>query len=243
MVPEMEEENTRTKDTLLRPFLQQRLAECGVSPGIPGNFSWKKYASCLLMVTDLSLKDISWIIGVSYGVLRKWRTEIPFRQMMDLNESEYLDLFDLFLTEMLKTPYQKEEVILSSWQARRGSSPSDAEEAAASEALVVTLDSLAGYGVNPGLKASMMRLFLKRYQDNSYLVTFFRYPAISGLIDVGTGKECDQVLVPFLNMCIDWCLGRLTGGLDGPSEKKVLAFTLNKMKEYLSVTTGEPQTE
>jgi hypothetical protein len=106
--------------------------------------------------------------------------------------------------------------------------------------LIGVLDSLDGYGMSTDLKVSMMKMFLDRYRKNDYLITFFRYPVISGLIDVKTAKECDQVLMPFLDMCIGWCLSRLANGLDGPSEKKVLAFTLNRLREYLCISKKKP---
>jgi hypothetical protein len=220
------------KNILLRPFLQQCLNEYWSETEIHNNYSWKKYTACLLMITNISLTDISRFTGVSYGLLRKWRTEAPFKQMMNKHIEEYLDLFNLFTTEMLKAPYQKEDAILSSWYNERFSL-SDLTKLASIEEMLANLESQTDYGINPELKIPMMGLLLDKYKDNEYIVTLFRYPIISDLINVHTKEGYNHVLLPFLKICIDWCLRRTPNSFNGHSEKKVLAYTLNKIKEYL----------
>lgn len=221
------------KNFLLRPFLKQCLNEYWNEIKMHSNYSWKKYTACLLMITDISLNEISQFTGVSYGLLRKWRSETPFKQMINKHREEYLDLFNIFITDILKTPYVKENDILSSWHNKREILLSDPEKLASTEEMLANLESQVEYGINPELNILMMNLLLDKYKDNEYVVTLFRYPIISDLIDVHTKKGCNNVLLPFLQMYIDWCLRRTPNSFNGHSEKKVLAFTLNKMKEYL----------
>ena len=191
------------------------------------------------MITNLSLKDIARYTGVSYGLLRKWRTETSFKQMMNNNKEEYLNIFDMFITEMLKTPYQREDVILSNWKEQKSFSPPDPEVFGMAKSVLNALNHQKSYAVHHTLKKSMLNLFLKRYKDNEYIVTFFRYPIIADLITAETVKEGDYALVPVLQMYVDWCLNRIPDGFDGYSEKKVLSFTFNKMKEYLDIVRKE----
>jgi hypothetical protein len=221
------------KNMLLRTFLQQSLNEYWNEIEMHSNYSWKKYTACLLMITNISLTDISRFTGVSYGLLRKWRTETPFKQLIYKHREEYLVLFNIFITDMLKTPYVKENVILSSWCNQRKFSLSDTEKLASTEEILANLESQADFGINPELKIPMMNLLSDKYKDNKYIVTLFRYPIISDLIDVHTKEGYNHVLLPFLQMCIDWCLRRTPNSFNGHSEKKLLTFTLNKMKEYL----------
>lgn len=221
------------KNLLLYSFLQQCLNEYWSKIGMHSNYSCKKYTACLLMITNMSLTDISRFAGVSYGLLRKWRTETPFKQMMNKHKEEYLALFNIFITDMLRTPYQKEDAIISLWYNQRKYSLSDPEKLALTEEMLANLESQAEYGINPELKIPMIHLLFDKYKDNEHVVTLFRYPVISDLIDVHTKEGYNLVLLPFLQMCIDWCLRRTPNSFNGYSEKKVLAFTLNKIKEYL----------
>jgi len=230
---------TNRKNMLLRFFLQQRLHEYGRQDREYNKYSWKKYTACLLMITNLSLKDIARYTGVSYGLLRKWRTETLFKQMMIKNKEEYLNFFDMFITEMLKTPYQREDVILSNWKELKSSPTQDPEVFGMAKSLLNELNHQKNYTVHHTLKKSMLNLFLKRYKDNEYVVTFFRYPIIADLITAETVKEGDYALVPVLQMYVDWCLNRIPDGFDGYSEKKVLSFTFIKMKEYLDIVRKE----
>ena len=191
------------------------------------------------MITNLSLKDIARYTGVSYGLLRKWRTEKPFKQMMNNNKEEYLNLFDMFITEILKTPYQREDAILSALKELKSLPLPDPEVFGMAKSLLNKLNHQKNYAVHYTLKKSMLNLFLKRYTDNEYVVTFFRYPIIADLITAETVKESDYALVPVLKMYVDWCLNRIPDGFEGYSEKKVLSFTFNKMKEYLDIVRKE----
>jgi hypothetical protein len=69
--------------------------------GNPIGFSDRKYAATLMMLTAFSLKEISKMAGVSYGLLRKWRTETAFKRKTEENCREFVRL----LIDELKTKY------------------------------------------------------------------------------------------------------------------------------------------
>jgi hypothetical protein len=188
------------------------------------------------MITNLNLKDMARYSGVSYGLLRKWRTEKLFKQMINKNKEEYLHFFDMFITEMLKTPYQREDVILSTWKKLTSSPPSDPKVYDMAKSLLNELNHQKSYAVHYALKKSMLNLFIVRCKENENIITFFRYPIIADLITVGTLKEDGFELITVLEMYVGWCINRTTDGFKGYSEKKVLTFTLDKMKEYFDAS-------
>jgi hypothetical protein len=55
----------------------------GTARGDKIGFSKKKFQAALMCMSTLKLKTISEIIGVNYGVLRKWRTEREFKQVVE----------------------------------------------------------------------------------------------------------------------------------------------------------------
>jgi hypothetical protein len=73
----------------------------GTPRGNPIGLSEKKFAATLMMLTAFSLKEMSKMAGVSYGLLRKWRTEIAFKRKTEENCREFVRL----LMDELKTKY------------------------------------------------------------------------------------------------------------------------------------------
>src|SRR5215813_4535550 len=53
----------------------------------------QKYAGTLLALTNEDVKKQAQILGVSYGVLRKWRTEEEFQKTVDKHCGEFVDRF------------------------------------------------------------------------------------------------------------------------------------------------------
>ncbi len=67
----------------------------GKSRGEPIGFPRNKTLSCLLMLTDHSLKKIAEYAEVSYGLLKKWRTENDFKERHERFAREFVDkVFD-----------------------------------------------------------------------------------------------------------------------------------------------------
>jgi len=76
------------RDTLLGEFIQQRMdayiepQRKGTAKGDDIGLSDRKYEASLYGVTNLKIKDVARILDVPYGVLRKWRTEERFKEMI-----------------------------------------------------------------------------------------------------------------------------------------------------------------
>jgi len=77
----------KSEPTLLEKFLNEKLKNYmepqrkGTPKGEPIGFSKQKYQATLLLMADMKQKDIAELIGVSYGLLRRWRTEKKFIEM------------------------------------------------------------------------------------------------------------------------------------------------------------------
>jgi hypothetical protein len=82
---------------LLSDFLREKCASyaepmrSGTPRGEPVGFSAKKYAASLLALTTLDGKSTAKQLGVSHGVLRKWRTEPAFKNLVDKHCKEFAD--------------------------------------------------------------------------------------------------------------------------------------------------------
>ena len=55
--------------------------------------SLEKYMASLFMLTSMDLKRVSERSKVSYGLIRKWRTEAPFKGQIEKHIMEYAPLF------------------------------------------------------------------------------------------------------------------------------------------------------
>src|SRR4030043_2327838 len=69
--------------------------------------SLEKYEASLFMLTSMNLKRISERSKVSYGLIRKWRTETPFKGQMEKHITEFAPLF---IGYQLKRWADKDEV-------------------------------------------------------------------------------------------------------------------------------------
>ena len=86
------------KGLLLRFIKEKR--ESYVEPSRKGTprgeiigLSLEKYMASLFMLTSMNLKRISERSKVSYGLIRKWRTETPFKGQIEKHIMEYAPLF------------------------------------------------------------------------------------------------------------------------------------------------------
>jgi hypothetical protein len=83
------------KFTLLDSFFKEKILEYdepqrkGTPRGEPIGFSAKKYYAALMMLKKFPLKDLAGMINVSYGLLRKWRTEDKFIEQIEKNETDF----------------------------------------------------------------------------------------------------------------------------------------------------------
>lgn len=82
---------------ILGGFIGQKLRQyveperAGTPKGTPIGLSRKKFHAALLALTNIDLRKQAKVIRVSYGVLRKWRTETKFWDCAEALTKEFLD--------------------------------------------------------------------------------------------------------------------------------------------------------
>jgi|GEM_PF-1928144 len=96
----MKEKIAQTNNvTLLRQFIQERIRSYreptreGTPRGENIGFPVAKYGATLYGLTRIKQKEIAEWLGVSHGLLRKWRTEEPFKLMADKHCHDFAELF------------------------------------------------------------------------------------------------------------------------------------------------------
>jgi hypothetical protein len=86
-------------DTLLLLFMDKKAAEYdaperkGTPKGETIGLSPFKYGAVLWFLQGAKVKEVAENIGVSYGVLRKWRTEELFKKQLDTFEKEFVKIW------------------------------------------------------------------------------------------------------------------------------------------------------
>ena len=83
-------------DGLLLDWVDMKAREPYVEPkregtprGTPIGFSYKKHLSAILAITRMKVMKQSELLGVPYGVLRKWRTEAEFKEKAKDHAKEF----------------------------------------------------------------------------------------------------------------------------------------------------------
>jgi hypothetical protein len=111
------------KRTLLLNFIIDRLSNYkeptrkGVPKGDPIGMSYSKYLICLVMLYNFPLKDIikqakdiTRLADISYGLLRKWRTEPNFKEMYEKNCHDFTEYFITHFKEWHRSNKRELEV-------------------------------------------------------------------------------------------------------------------------------------
>ena len=98
---EMESKYTGTmksEPTFLDKFIKAKLDSYvepqrkGTPRGEPIGFSKQKYEATLLLMTNSKQKDIAESLGISYGFLRRWRTEKKFLELTKKHCNEFREV-------------------------------------------------------------------------------------------------------------------------------------------------------
>jgi len=88
-----------TRGGPLTDFIEEKIGSYleptrwGTPRGDPIGFPRVKCLATLLALTTHSQKDIARGIGLSYGVLRKWRSEAEFKQLIQQHRAELVERF------------------------------------------------------------------------------------------------------------------------------------------------------
>jgi hypothetical protein len=86
-------------DGLLTRFIREKLARhveptrLGTPRGAPVGFSRKKMAAALFALTSADVKQTAKKVRVSYGLIRKWRTEAAFKALVGRLEDDFVERF------------------------------------------------------------------------------------------------------------------------------------------------------
>lgn len=93
--------------TLLGEFVEKNTASYieperkGTAKGDEIGLSKKKYEASLWNITSLKLRILAILLGISYGLLRKWRTEEKFRKMIAQHCRELAECFCNYIEELV----------------------------------------------------------------------------------------------------------------------------------------------
>jgi len=94
--------------TLLGEYIEQRMSSYieperkGTTKGDPIGFSRKKYEASLYCTTKFKLKYMAKILDTPYGVLRKWKTEKKFKEMVETHCREFAILFSDYIDKLVR---------------------------------------------------------------------------------------------------------------------------------------------
>ncbi len=118
------------ENTLLESFIEEQ-TRAYVEPGRRGTsrgrrigFSRKKYLATLYMLTADKQITVATELGISYGLLRKWNTEGPFRGMIRKHCREFADAFvKCILQSYEQHKNERNEYLNRGQAAARGSNP------------------------------------------------------------------------------------------------------------------------
>jgi hypothetical protein len=93
----------KSEPTFLEKFINEKLNSYvepqrkGTPRGEPIGFSKQKYQATLLLMFDMKQQDIAELIGVSYGLLRRWRTEKKFLELTEKHCNEFRERIMAYL--------------------------------------------------------------------------------------------------------------------------------------------------
>jgi hypothetical protein len=98
-IRELQTPRFSTDGGLLTRFIGEKLAQhveptrLGTPRGVQIGFSRKKMAVALFALTTADLKETAREVRVSYGLVRKWRTESAFKALVEHLEDEFVERF------------------------------------------------------------------------------------------------------------------------------------------------------
>ena len=110
-------------NTLLESFIEQKAkayaepSRRGMSKGQRIGFSKKKYLATLYMLTADKQITMAMELGISYGLLRKWKTEESFMAMVRKHCREFADIFVKYVLERYEQQENARNEYLNSSQA------------------------------------------------------------------------------------------------------------------------------
>ncbi len=102
-------------DTLLTRFIDCKVKiykepqRKGTPRGESVGFSKKKYIASLFLITKLDLQSLAESLDISYGLLRKWRTEDAFKKTIEQHAIDFFISIRTFIIDRLYDAYKHPE--------------------------------------------------------------------------------------------------------------------------------------
>jgi len=97
------EAKTREFQRILSKWIRQRIKEREYVPifhEAPSVYVWniyinpRKFSATLYSLKNMKVREQAAELGISYGVLRKWRTELAFKEWINRHEHDFLEYID-----------------------------------------------------------------------------------------------------------------------------------------------------
>lgn len=94
-------------------FIEQKTASYieperkGTAKGDEIGFSRKKHEAAVYNITKLKIKYLAFIIAISYGLLRKWRTEEKFKEMIKKYSRQFAECFCGYIDKLVEEESEK----------------------------------------------------------------------------------------------------------------------------------------
>jgi hypothetical protein len=211
------------KENLIEEFFRTEIENYsepqrrGTSRGDPIGFSKVKYSASLFSLTDKDLKEVARSLSVSYGLLRKWRTEDQFKKMVNKHVEKFSVIFYRHILELVIEDRKRQEEFLSK----------PLEEIASSQLPQVSRENrhrrISSYlSYSPILQKKIGQIFLKINEGKT-----------ETLLKMGVIRNEDEMPLLMLGAAsfVEW-IGDLSRKLEGrsknPDEEK-LALEITKM--------------
>lgn len=148
-------------NTLLESFIERKAkayaepSRRGMSKGQRMGFSKKKYLATLYMLTADKQITMAMELGISYGLLRKWNTEGPFKAMVRQHCREFADTFVKYVVERYEQQENaRNEYLNSSRAAVPSSSPFRDSRDYSPELLAEIFNAVVAYAQRTELERS-----------------------------------------------------------------------------------------
>lgn len=102
--------------TLLGEYIKEKMdtyvepERKGTAKGEEIGFSRVKYQASLYGITKVKQKYVAELLGVSHGVIRKWRTETSFKKMTEKHCREFAQIFHNYIEQLVADELHFQEV-------------------------------------------------------------------------------------------------------------------------------------
>lgn len=100
------------RKTLLKKFIDEKCSSYkaperkGTPKGHPIGFGPEKYLASLEALTNIKQQELAKGLGISYTLLRKWRSEKQFKDLVSGHHNEFIQYFNNFILSRINIHYK-----------------------------------------------------------------------------------------------------------------------------------------